>query len=458
MAARGRGALRSGLFWCAAAALAGIVAVAFGTIAAGVGRYFTAPPATMRNVLENVSPFRLAGLRGTLAGFSLRGGAAHLTYLVFLVPLALVLPVRRALAQREGRDFPALLLATWAVVQTLLAALQARYGVLFAAPAAILAGWLVETLWRAARRTDAPAARRIAAAAAAALCLAAVQPGWQPLRARWNNPYAGLLNVDLGPPMAWLAASTPDPGGGFDPARRPAYGVMAAWDTGYNVVSGARRPCIVSGYLEDLPGGLFEQAGRFFLEKSPARAAEIMAANDLRYLLLRDLPDTLGQLGAPPSADAAAADPRTLPATLRLWLREGSAGLVGDEPVPAAGRFRLLREDEFYYHRSQIWELVAGARLRGSAAPGQLVVASIELTSSRGRPFLYQEIARAGADGAFELPAPYASAGANGLTRARGPWRVGVYPAGARAQADVSERQVLEGAAVAVALGAPAGP
>ena len=133
------------------------------------------------------------------------------------------------------------------------------------------------------------------------------------------------------------------------------------------------------------------------------------------------------------------------------------------------GRFRLLvegppggvaigaasapRQGEAPY---KLFERVAGAELVVAAAPGDAVVANLDLRTPDGRRLRWTARGQGDADGRARLRVPYPTeAGREGLaplhTRAEGPYRVRV--AGRTFEARVAEADVVEGRQVVVATG-----
>lgn len=125
-----------------------------------------------------------------------------------------------------------------------------------------------------------------------------------------------------------------------------------------------------------------------------------------------------------------------------------------------------VAEDAYVYDlevqsRLKLFERVEGAQLAGAAPPGSVVTASarIRVAHETGevREWTHTERAVADADGRYVIPWPYpttgflspAEGGTNAIAVAQGPVRVGA--GGASVEVDVTEREVLDGAAVEVA-------
>ena len=113
--------------------------------------------------------------------------------------------------------------------------------------------------------------------------------------------------------------------------------------------------------------------------------------------------------------------------------------------------------------RLKLFERVEGARLTGTAAPGETVLArvllNIEHANGNARTWEHDVRGVAGPDGAFEIRFPYPTiellspeeGGTNALVKARS--RVEVSAGAQSAEVDVSERAVLDGLSVPVAFG-----
>jgi hypothetical protein len=108
----------------------------------------------------------------------------------------------------------------------------------------------------------------------------------------------------------------------------------------------------------------------------------------------------------------------------------------------------------------KLFEIVEGAVLEVSAAPGDVVRAALELATPIGRRLRFVAAARADGDGAARLRVPYptepngAMAAAEGPARvhATGPYRVEV--GGISHVISVGEEDVRSGAAIRVGAGA----
>lgn len=115
------------------------------------------------------------------------------------------------------------------------------------------------------------------------------------------------------------------------------------------------------------------------------------------------------------------------------------------------------------HSRLKLFERVDGARLVGTAQPGQEIVARVllrvEHENGNGRSWEHTVSTRAGPDGAFELRFPYATSEPLGpaeratAEQVQTASRVQVSAGGLAVEVDVPERAVLEGLSVPVAFG-----
>ncbi|HNW38060.1 MAG TPA: oligosaccharyl transferase, archaeosortase A system-associated, partial [Methanosarcina vacuolata] len=87
----------------------------------------------------------------------------------------------------------------------------------------------------------------------------------------------------------------------------------------------------------------------------------------------------------------------------------------------------------------KIFEFVPGARLSGTADPGQNITATLELSSNTGRKFTYQNEVMSDKNGSFEITVPYSTE-----NNADGVSALSTYSLNAGRNTTVSEIQVTE--------------
>jgi len=220
----------------------------------------------------------------------------------------------------------------------------------------------------------------------------------------------------------WLARSTPSTRGYLDPSLRPEYGVLAPWGAGHLIRHVARRPVVQDNFGVYAGREGFERAAAYYSALDEGAALGILEDLGVRYVVA-----DRGGAGIDPRAY----DPRSM--THRLARLFGSAGWATEPAtgqrvqVPALARHRLV-----YHARSgpgsalraappdmsvAVFEIVPGARVEGTAAPGSIVEARLRITTRVGRhilprarePLIYLARTRADAQGRYALTLPYAT-------------------------------------------------
>ncbi len=353
---------------------------------------------------------------------SLQVAFARLSAFSLLVPVALCVGLMRA--RRAPRPAPLLLFLWWTLGLATTTLLQRRFFNSASVGVALLfALALVESQRALLRRF--PSARIPASAALAVAALALLVPTlqtycwdaanlWRALRGAEPQfdlrTHERAVILDM---ANWLRAHTPIPSAWLDPSAKPAYGILAPWEIGHVLEYQARRATVTDNFGNDIGSKNYLRALRYFQsdEQSASRLLEELSA---RYVVVQR--DT-GFLGAEPAPDAMA---------IALFRRDGSlAGSEADGPSGAAlERHRLIYEsqpllsaedpNEPHY---KVFEFVRGARIVGESAPGARIRATLEVRTNRGRRFVYEATANAGADGRYALRVPYATRGGAGSVR-----------------------------------------
>jgi len=221
----------------------------------------------------------------------------------------------------------------------------------------------------------------------AVVALAVLDPRLQALLRRGSDPVPDAT-VELGLELGrWPA----------DPA---APGVLAPWDFGNHALVLGGRPVVANGFGSYPDARAFEDAERAF-RVGEAELLELARTRRVGVVVAGPALPFSGK-----GVDAA-------------WLRAVPSAplLIGGSGVPALG----LRHFEHVLPRLAstravvgidrplpvlwVYELVAGARLEGRAAPGTRVVLEIPL-SEHGRAHTWRAFTDAGADGRFALTVP----------------------------------------------------
>jgi asparagine N-glycosylation enzyme membrane subunit Stt3 len=348
-----------------------------------------------------------------------------------LTPLVWTSPVLLAalvwLSRRRGPWPAGAVVAGWCAVFCVAALAQRRFVASLAAPFALaVAGCAVPAARELRRRF---AGRRVAGGVAAAACAAALLALAMPVVDFYAHPIGNLLRASRGEPAAirgwqrtqrglvpvarWLALHSPPTSGWLDPGAQPEYGVLAAWGDGHLLRWIARRPVVQDNFGDDVGADNFAQAERYYASTSEAEALAILAALRVRYVVVRGSGSGHGGAYAPESLFA------------RLhWLKGSSGSLaVGPEgstvQVPALAHHRLLLDAATRDARAgesrpayKLYEVVAGARVSGRAAPEALVTLRLPVYASGAGRFVYRSETRADADGRYRLTLPYANEGA----------------------------------------------
>jgi hypothetical protein len=242
-----------------------------------------------------------------------------------------------------------------------------------------------------------------------------------------------------------VRAATPETDGFANPVRRPAYGILCPPNVGHALRYTARRAMVIDNFGPYLDPPHFGAAHGFYVLGREERAVELMESLGAPYVVTMEYGPLL------PASVAS-----------RLQRRDGLA--TGEEP--ALARFRLITEGpaggraltELFGVPTppgtvpyKLWQAVAGARVEVDARPGAEVEASLPIVTPAGRRFRYRTHALADADGIARLRLPYAT---DARHPARAAGRLRVVADGVVRHVSVTDRDVLEGAVVAVRGGA----
>ncbi len=231
----------------------------------------------------------------------------------------------------------------------------------------------------------------------------------------------------------WMKRETPETLGYLDASLEPGYGVLTSWDSGHLVRYYAERPVVQDNFGPWGGRAGFEAARRYFEAHDEAEALAIAERLGIRYVVA--LPKGSGQL-----------KPSLASMTRRLLvLREPGGALAFNGE--GLGRHRLVHlADDVDPERPgepprrvAVYEIVAGARVVGTAPAGETIRFELRLRlPDRGAVF-YSASARADASGRYALRLPYPSEA--GYTLRMGSARRSLPVA----EADVREGRTLEG-------------
>ncbi len=353
----------------------------------------------------------------------------RLSRFVYLAPLALV-----ALfvdSRRRGRERDIVFYIAWTVALMGMTLLQKRFFNTFSVSLALLFGWTCVVVWDwILRRVGEARLSRLALGGLASVAVFwLLFPTW-PAYGRHAMSIASRLQG--GPSIyenwmrttlaqrytgEWIRRNTPVTSGLYDSAAEPEYGVLARWGDGHLLKYVAQRPTVVGNFGDDLGREFFTRA-RDFYSAEPRDAAALLESLGVRYVVTRT------RFEGPTLAR-------------RLHVQDGG-GL---------GRFRLVYESPTIglniISPYKVFEFVEGARVVGSAVPGQNIEALVGLTTNLGRSFDFKATAIADESGRYVLPLPYSNRGAPESTRPDSLYRIA---SGGRVEVlSVAEEDVVSG-------------
>ncbi|OGP81826.1 MAG: hypothetical protein A2Y95_00670 [Deltaproteobacteria bacterium RBG_13_65_10] len=349
--------------------------------------------------------------------------------------------------------------------------LQFRFGVLLGVPLCALTGWGLSQAVVAVRER-----RGLLLAAGTALATVAtpivVVP---PLSRDALSHFRGLPDSAV-VAFRWIRIHTPPTRGYDDPVVRPEYGILCAWEDGHALTYLAHRPNVANPFglaPWHIRGAL--RASEIFLDQNPDRAAARCDALSIRYVVTESTRGEIISLAVAgygkqnkfareiPEADGSMMQQvyppyfETLHARLAVF--DGAAIPAGRGVLPALEGFRLVYESPeegelsvnqrngapIVPRHTKVFERVRGARLEGSCAPKEIVLAAVEVETNAGRRFVFENGAICDGGGRFSIRVPYAPASPGG-TGTLAPYEVTV--AGRRLRAEVTEKDVTQGRAI----------
>ncbi len=231
----------------------------------------------------------------------------------------------------------------------------------------------------------------------------------------------GLIDPGWKNSLTWLEASSPKTSYYLEPSGTPEYGVLSWWDYGNWIVYMAKRPAVSNNFQTGI-----QDSALFFTTDSEKKANEVMEKLKVKYVIV-DKQMASGKFGA--IVELAGKD---INKYLNIETVSGNSGL---ETVATAkkeftnteiyklydldgsnlGNLRLVHESNASDEKDnesndvKVFEFVSGARLSGTASPGQNVTATLELISNTGRKFTYQNEAVSDKNGSFEITVPYST-------------------------------------------------
>lgn len=384
--------------------------------------------------------------------------------LIVLTPLLFVLPLYR-LRRLRAEQRPPLQIATvclWG--GGVLGLSQVRLGSLFAPQWCAFAGLEIVAVYLAARARWPQRRRWQLCTGLGAVLLVGLSPTLALHRPVRIPASAELLSTLDG--LRWLADSAADPGDSERPRQRPRFAVMSRWQYGHWLTYFAGHANVANplGQTETNRRGV-RDAVRFFLAPTLRVGERILERRDARYALFTPL---LGELelvtrhlpGYPlhryqqrGPGGRIAVQPAYL-ATLqsRLYRFDGRRVSIAGRRYAPARHFRLVyecrRQVRLLGRRlaaCKLFEHVRGARLVGSAPPGERIDLALRLETNLGRRMLYRDSTVADERGRYARVVPYAT-GTTPHSAVRAASSYAVYAAGRLLRpVAVSDEAVLHG-------------
>lgn len=335
---------------------------------------------------------------------------------VYTVPV-LCLAFGLSLRAGRGRRAPAAAFLIWTLGLFLATLVQHRFMNSFSPAYAMLLAWAGVESWRALRRRlqAHPGRRAATLVLAAALTWLCVQPtvGFYrpyvrnlgrflqeqpPIPYGWSRGQQALLDV-----ARWLRGNSPP----LEAHAMGAYSILSSWSHGHVLRYVSRRPVVQDNFGDDVNEHGFELSEEYFASEDEARALEIAEALRVRYVLVDRQGSGHSRGYGPRSMWNRLFHPRVVAGP-----RQPSARWSESSPRPP-GRHRLVYESPPPWGRPRaapqllLYEIVPGVRVVGSAQPGAVVTARIELRTIRQRVMDLEFETRADSSGRYELVLPY---------------------------------------------------
>jgi hypothetical protein len=351
-----------------------------------------------------------------------------------------VLPLAALGARGAGRARAAAFL--WIAASLAgLTLLQGRFGRVFvpflAAAAGLALAWLARELGARAR---------LAPLAPAALALALVV----------LDPRVRAAATSRGDDVPDAAIEAAFDLRGRDPGAAP--GVLAPWDIGNAFLVVAGRPVVATGFGPYPDPAAYWQSVEAFAS-SEADLLPWLAGRRVGWVVA-GAANLFGRV-SPPGAPV----PFSGRGFSAGWLRQVPSAplLIGGSGVPDLGVRHLERLRPVFASSRAVggvdrpppvlwtYEVVAGARLSGQAAPGARAVLEVPL-AAQGRPHTWRAFADAGADGRWAVVVPVPTETDTGTVRT-GPGLLRVQ--GSSVPVSIPEEAVRTGAAVEVPMRSP---
>jgi dolichyl-diphosphooligosaccharide--protein glycosyltransferase len=274
----------------------------------------------------------------------------------------------------------------------------------------------------------------------------------------------GLIDPGWKDSLTWLEASSPKTSYYLEPSETPEYGVLSWWDYGNWIVHLAKRPAVSNNFQTGI-----QDSALFFTTDSEEKAKEIMEKLNVKYVIA-DKQMASGKFGS--IVELAGKD---ISKYLNIKIVNGNNGL---ETVATAkkeftdteiyklyeldgtnlGNLRLVHESNVSEEKDdenndvKVFEFVPGARLSGTASPGQNITATLELSSNTGRKFTYQNKAMSDKNGSFEITVPYSTENTIGGVNTLSAYSLNAGENATISGVQVTENDILNGNRVEVKI------
>lgn len=230
----------------------------------------------------------------------------------------------------------------------------------------------------------------------------------------------GLVDPGWKDSLTWLEASSPKTSYYSEPSGTPEYGVLSWWDYGNWIVYIAKRPVVANNFQTGI-----QDSSLFFTTDSEKKANEIMEKLKVKYVIADKQMasgkfNSIVELAGKNISEylnvqtinkndglqtvASAKKEFTNTEIYKLYQLDGSN----------LGNLRLVHESNVSEETDdgnnvKVFEFVPGAKLSGTAIPGQNITATLKLSSNTGRKFIYQNKVTSDKNGSFEITVPYST-------------------------------------------------
>jgi len=211
--------------------------------------------------------------------------------------------------------------------------------------------------------------------------------------------------------LNWLEKNSNTTSWYDNPDKAPEYSVLSWWDYGNWVLYQAKRPVVANNFQTGIA-----DASKFYLSENEKNATDVLDARRTRYVIT-DYDMLYGKLPALAIwANKEASDYESMKdlgnymavvPTKKLY--QTTLALLHFIDGSSLGHFRLIYESHTVVgqnpptSRIKIFEYVPGVLIKVSNAPGQKVVALLNMTSNQGRKFIYVN------EGTSEVRVPYST-------------------------------------------------